>query len=604
MSQISRRKFLTGSAVVALGSTLAIAGCAPAGSDKGSGAHAADGAWVGSGMGKHGTMQMEVVTKEGAIERINVIESRETKGMGDVAIEQLSDLIVDNQTLNVDAVSGATLSSMAFLSAVEDALGQSGAKSSEWKKRDHAALALPNDLPLSADVIVVGAGGAGFAAAITAATSGKKVILLEKMGVVGGDTSLSGGEMAVPNNWIQVKDGIKDSPELLAADMLKGGDDKGDPALVKVIADGTFDSSQWLTYEAGVAWEHDCLFFGGHAVKRSIIPLGHTGSEMITKLTMRSDEIDALTVVNNMRVTDLVKDASGKVTSVKAKDTITGDPFTFEGKSVILTSGGFGSNVDMRVKYNPAMDASILSTDSVGATGDGLTMASALGANLIDMEYIQTYPTCDPQTGALLYVGDMRLESLAIMINKEGERFVEELDRRDVLSNAIKNQSGGMAYLLFNQAGADETGLLVTHADEYENLDSRKVIVKGDTLEEVCSAFGIDAANAQKTVDTWNQYCKDGKDTAFNYRGTLNPIDEGPYYILSYKPAVHYTMGGLHITVNAEVLDDAGAVIPGLFAAGEVAGHKMGTNRLGSCSMADIYTFGRIAGNNAVAFIG
>ncbi|MEG2201064.1 MAG: flavocytochrome c, partial [Raoultibacter sp.] len=603
MSQISRRNFLAGSAVAALGGTLALAGCAPAGGSKGGSAAAgSDGAWIGNGMGKHGTMQMEVVTKEGAIERINVIESRETKGMGDVAINQLSQLIVANQTLNVDTVSGATLSSMAFLTAVGEALDASGAKASEWKKRDHVTLALPEDMPKTADVIVVGAGGAGFAAAITAARAGKKVILLEKMGVVGGDTSLSGGEMAVPGNWIQQKEGVSDSAEALAADMLKGGDNKGDPALVKVIAEGTFDSAQWLTYEGGVAWEHNCLFFGGHSVKRSIIPMGHTGSEMITKLAMRSEEIETLTVLTNMRVMDLVKDALGKVTSVKAESAITGDTFTFEGKSVILTSGGFGSNVDMRVKYNPAMDASILSTDSVGATGDGLTMGSAIGANLIDMEYIQTYPTCDPQTGALLYVGDMRLESLAIMMNKEGDRFVEELDRRDVLSNAIKKQTDGMAYMLFNQKGADKSGLLVTHSDEYENLDSRKIIAKGDTLEAACEPFGVDAVELQKTVDTWNRYCKEGKDTAFNYRGELNPIDGGPYYVMSYKPAVHYTMGGLHINVNAEVLDESGAVIPGLFAAGEVAGHKMGTNRLGSCSMADIYTFGRVAGKSAVAY--
>ena len=183
---------------------------------------------------------------------------------------------------------------------------------------------------------------------------------------------------------------------------------------------------------------------------------------------------------------------------------------------------------------------------------------------------------CDPETGSLLYVGDVRLESRAIMVNKEGDRFVEELDRRDVLSNAIVEQTDGKAYMLFNQANADETGLLVTHEDEYENLEARKVIVKGDTLEAVCEPFGVDAAELAKTVEKWNQYCKDGNDPDFNFRGDFN--------------------------TDAQVLDDADAPIPGLYAAGEVAGHKMGTNRLGSCSMSDIYTFGRIAGKNAAAF--
>ncbi|WP_454946662.1 flavocytochrome c [Cryptobacterium curtum] len=603
MKDLSRRSFITAGALAAVGSAAALAGCAPKSGGKTASA-GSDGAWVGHGIGKHGDMDIEVVTEGGSITRINVLKSRETQGMGDVAIDELSQLIVDNQTLNVDTISGATLTSMAFLTAVGDALDQSGAQSSDWKKRDHAQLKSSQDIPTQADVVVIGAGGAGFAAAITAANAGKKVVLLEKLGVVGGDTSLSGGEMAVPGNWIQVTDGVADSPALLAADMLKGGDNVGDPALVDVIAQGALDSSQWLTFEGGVSWEHDLLFFGGHSVKRSIIPRGHTGSEMIVKLAARADEIDNLTVIRNMRVTSLSTDAAGAVNSVTAENQITKETITITARAVVLASGGFGSNVDMRVKYNPDMDSKILSTDSVGATGDGLTMASAIGADLIDMEYIQTYPTCDPETGALLYVDDMRLESRAIMVNKEGVRFVEELGRRDVLSNAIKNQTGGMGYMLWNQAAADETGLLIQHEDEYENLESRGIIVKGDTLEEVAGHFGIDASALKATVEHWNDMCAQGTDEDFGYRDKMTPIEGGPYYVNSYKPAVHYTMGGLHINTDAQVLDSAGNPIAGLFAAGEVAGHKMGTNRLGSCSMADIYTFGRIAGSQAAAYVG
>ncbi|ACU94707.1 flavocytochrome c [Cryptobacterium curtum DSM 15641] len=603
MKDLSRRSFITAGALAAVGSAAALAGCAPKSGSKTANA-GSDGAWVGHGIGKHGDMDIEVVTEGGSITRINVLKSRETQGMGDVAIDELSQLIVDNQTLNVDTISGATLTSMAFLTAVSDALDQSGAQSSNWKKRDHAQLKSNQDIPSQADVVVIGAGGAGFAAAITAANAGKKVVLLEKLGVVGGDTSLSGGEMAVPGNWIQVTDGVADSPALLAADMLKGGDNVGDPALVDVIAQGALDSSQWLTFEGGVSWEHDLLFFGGHSVKRSIIPRGHTGSEMIVKLAARADEIDNLTVIRNMRVTSLSTDAAGAVSGVTAENQITKETTAITARAVVLASGGFGSNVDMRVKYNPDMDSKILSTDSVGATGDGLTMASAIGADLIDMEYIQTYPTCDPETGALLYVDDMRLESRAIMVNKEGVRFVEELGRRDVLSNAIKNQTGGMGYMLWNQSAADETGLLVQHEDEYENLESRGIIVKGDTLEEVAGHFGIDASALKATVEHWNDMCAQGADEDFGYRDKMTPIEGGPYYVNSYKPAVHYTMGGLHINTDAQVLDSAGNPIAGLFAAGEVAGHKMGTNRLGSCSMADIYTFGRIAGSQAAAYVG
>ncbi len=197
-------------------------------------------------------------------------------------------------------------------------------------------------------------------------------------------------------------------------------------------------------------------------------------------------------------------------------------------------------------------------------------------------------------------MGDVRLENYGILVNEEGDRFVEELGRRDVISNAIKSQTDGVAYLLFDQKAADNTGLLETHADEYENSEARGVIVKGDTIEEVAKAQGVDPAELQATVEQWNGYCAEGSDPDFSYSGTeMNTIEEGPFYLMACKPAVHYTMGGLHITPEAEVLTVDEEVIPGLYAAGEVAGHKMGTNRLGSCSMTDIYTFGRIAGKNA-----
>lgn len=602
MERFSRRQFITGGAVAALGGTLALAGCAPSGSSnaKGSnGAGSGSSAGIGSGMGKHGQFDVEVMVTDGNLDRITVLNSRETPGMGDVAMEELTQLIVDNQTLNVDTVSGATLSSMAFIGAVSDALDQAGQKSSDWRKRDKVTPA-QTELPASADVVVVGGGGAGFAAAITAANAGKSVVLLEKMGVFGGDTALSGGEMAAPGNWIQVQEGIADSPDALAKDMLEGGDNAGDPALVQIIAEGALDSSQWLTFEGGISWKHDLMQFGGHNTKRSIIPITHSGSEMTTKLTKRAGEIDTLTLAKNSPAVELVKSGDA-ITGVKVKNTVTGKESTIACKAVVLASGGFGSNIDMRVKYNPAMDDSILSTDSVGATGDGITMGEAAGANLIDMQYIQTYPTCDTQTGALLYVGNMRLENRAICVNKEGDRFVEEMERRDVISNAIKEQTDGIGYMIFSQDGLDHTDIATVNAAEMDGLFGRGQLAKGETIAEACEPFGIDAAELQKTVEKWNGYCKDGADPDFNYRAALNPIEGGPYYILAYKPSVHYTMGGLHINTDAQVLDSDGAPIPGLFAAGEQAGHKMGTNRLGSCSITDVFVFGRVAGANAAA---
>ncbi|MEY8562069.1 flavocytochrome c [Eggerthellaceae bacterium 3-80] len=613
MKRFTRRQFVAGGAVAALGSTLAMAGCAPMSHDEalekeknaatnGSGNSEGGVTAIGQGMGKHGNFDVEVSMKDGAIDRITVLDSRETPGMGDVAMNKLTKAIIDNQTLAVDTISGATLSSMAFLTAVGSALDTLGESSEDWKNRDQVAWQSDVEVPDQTDVVVIGAGGAGFAAAITAANEGKSVVLLDKMGVYGGDTALSGGEMAVPGNWIQVTQGVEDSPDNLIEDMLVGGDNKGDPELVAIIANGALDSANWLTYEGGVSWKHDLMQFGGHNIKRSIIPITHSGSEMTTKLTNRVNTIDEIVLVDNLKATELVQDDSGAITGVKVENQVTGEEKTISCNAVVLATGGFGSNIEMRVQYNPDMDDKILSTDSVAAQGDGIVMAQAVGADTIDMEYIQTYPVCDPETGALLYVGDVRLENYGILVNKEGERFVQELDRRDVISNGIKSQTDGVAYLLFDQKAADETGLVEQHADEYENSESRGVIVKADTLEEVANTQGVDPDALQATVDQWNEYCANGEDPDFNYSAEMNTIDEGPYYLMACKPAVHYTMGGLHITPEAEVLSVDEEVIPGLYAAGEVAGHKMGTNRLGSCSMSDIYTFGRIAGKNAANY--
>lgn len=608
MSNLSRRNFLVGGAVAALGGSLALAGCADNSGASSSTATADEStatsggqSWTGSAIGKGGTVEMEVITQGDIIERINVINARESYGVGDVAIETLTNLVVENQTLNVDAVSGATVSSVAFLSAVSDALDAAGMDSGAWAKRDKAVPQLPADLSTDVDVVVVGAGGAGYAAAITAAMEGKKVVLLEKLGVTGGDTILSGGAMAVPNNWFQKAAGIEDSPEKLAEDMLVGGDHIGDPELVNVIAQGANESLDWLIFEGGVAWQPYQRFFGGHSVARALIPMGNHGGELIVKLDKRAGLIEDLTVLSNVKADSLVQDASGAISGLKASSTVSDETIDFTCKAVVLASGGFGSNVEMRVKYNPDMDEKILSTDSVGATGDGHIMAEEIGANLLDMQYIQTYPTCDTQTGALLYVGNMRLEARSILVNKEGDRFVEELERRDVISNMIKEQTDGTGYLVFNQENADQTDILKINDSEYESLEARGLIVKADTLEEACEPFGIDATELQATVDRWNQFCADGEDADFHFRDDLNPINDGPYYVLACKPAVHYTMGGLQINTNAEVLDTAGAPIKGLYAAGEVAGHKMGTNRLGSCSITDIFVFGRIAGKNAAS---
>lgn len=590
-----KRLFIFLLAVIML---ISAVGCSKEVTTAGSGANAIkNGTYKGTGGGKGGEISVEVTIEDDMIKAIKVLNQNETAGL-DSAIDILTKEIIANNSLDVDAVSGATVTSNGFIEAVKSALAAANATPDMLKKiQATAQTGTKEDVTETHDIVIIGAGGAGLAAAIEAKEAGADVIVLEKMPVAGGNTLISGAEYAASNNWLQQKEGIKDSVELHIKDTLAGGDNKNNPDLVRVVAENALAGAIWLRDEVGVVWEDELMQFGGHSVKRSLVPQGASGKEIITKELKKAKDMN-IPVLLNTKATTLITDANGKVIGVEAegKD----KNYTFNtNKSVIIASGGFGSNVEMRVKYNPAIDGSILSTNSPGSTGDGIVMAENIGADLVGMEYIQTYPICDPLTGTLLYFDDARLYGHTIIVNKEGKRFVEELGRRDVMSMAIKAQTGNVCYELLDQKGFDASKLQENHGPEIEYLFKNKLLVKADTLEEAAAFFEIDAKEFKATVDKYNSYVKNGKDPEFNKRSLPSTIGTAPYYILKAAPAVHHTMGGIKINKNAQVINKDGKVIEGLFAAGEVTGGVHGTNRLGSNALADITVFGRIAGQNA-----
>jgi len=558
-----------------------------------------EGTYVGEAKGYRGEVKVEVKTSKNKIEEVKVIKNTDTPIISESAAKKVPEQIVKYQSLRVDGVSGATGTSRALTSAVRNALKNSGADLKELNKKPVIEAKKLVKETQNKDVVVIGAGGAGLVAAIEAKNNGaKNVIVLEKMAFAGGNTLISGGEYAAPNNWVQVKKGLKDSNDAFYNDILKGGDNEGDPKLVRVLADNALSGAEWLKDYINMTFEDRQMFFGGHSVERSLVPQGATGVEMISKLLAKAEELN-IPVLYETPATELIVD-KGRVTGVKA---VSEDKeYTFLAKDgVILATGGFGSNLEMRVKYNKDLDENILSTNTVGITGDGITMAEKIGAQLEDMPFIQTYPTCDPISGALLYFGDVRLVGGSILVNQEGKRFVEELERRDVISMAIKNQTGNAAYQFCDEAQVKLSGVAEHHADEVNYLFNNKLLVKADTIKEAADFFGIDAAELEKTVAKYNQYAKDGKDLEFNKRGKLTPFEaKGPFYIMKAVPAVHHTMGGVKIDENARVINTKGEVIKGLYGAGEVTGDIHGTNRLGSDAIADITVFGRIAGQNVV----
>ncbi|MEG1604943.1 MAG: flavocytochrome c [Clostridia bacterium] len=558
-------------------------------------AEGVSGTFEGTGTGKGGALSVKVTLENDVMTDIEVVSNGETPGFAD-AMDTLKANMISGNTADVDAVAGCSLTSKGFKDAVNAALTAAGATLVPVAV-EAAAVAEKQTIEETHDIVVIGAGGAGFCAAIEAKNAGADVILIEKMPMVGGNTLISGAEYAAPANWLQEKEGIEDNVELMVSDMLAGGDNKNDPALVRVVAEGALDGANWLRDEVGVVWEDELMFFGGHSVKRSLIPQGASGVEIITKESQKATAL-GIPVMLNTRATELITDESGKVVGVKAEGP-DANYIYHANKAVILTTGGFGSNVEMRVKYNPDIDGSILSTNSTGSMGDGIVMAENVGAALVDMQYIQTYPICDPLSGALLYFDDARLYGHSVIVNLEGKRFVEELGRRDVMSMAIKAQTGACCYEVIDQNGFDESKLQENHAAELEYLYSKDLLVKADTLDELAAAFGVDAAALKETVTNYNSYVDAGKDPEFNKRSMPSKIEKAPFYMIKAVPAVHHTMGGIKINDQAQVVGTDGQVIEGLYAAGETTGGVHGTNRLGSDALADITVFGRVAGKNA-----
>ena len=347
--------------------------------------------------------------------------------------------------------------------------------------------------------------------------------------------------------------------------------------------------------------------FGGHTVARAIVVKGGVGSQMVYKMYEKAHELGVKILVNT-QVESLMINADGRVVGVKAENK-SGQSLTFNAEyGVILASGGFAGNPEMRVKYREDLGPSVKTTNAPGHLGSGILMAEEIGAGTTHMEYIQTYPFCFPTTGKIAFVADTRMYG-APMVNIEGKRFVNENDRRDVVSKMILAQSDSYGYMVWDKNILDEARTLEIYGKEYQKLVDDKVLIEADTLDEAADFFGIDKDGLAKTISDYNSYAADflnnGTDTKvadkeFHRNAKMAEIKSGPFYIQKVVPAVHHTMGGLSIDVDTRVLTPEGNVISGLYAAGEVVGGIHGSNRLGGNALTDITVFGKLAGETVV----
>ena len=553
---------------------------------------------TGTGVGKDGDIKVQVTFDANKIQSIKVLSQNENPVLAEKVFTDLKDNVVKTNSTDLDAISGATFSSKGFLAAVKGAAKKAGVTLTKdgQKSLKNAASMIP--AKSTYDVVVVGAGGAGFAAAIEAKNTGASVVMLEKMPTVGGNSLISGAEMNAARNWVQPKLGIlDDSAERHAQDTYIGGDKKGDLEVIRTMTGNALSAAKWARDYIGVRFEPDNLFmFGGHTRKRALIPYGQTGTELITKLYAKANELK-IPVITNMKAVELIKDASGRVVGVKA--TMNGQNYEFDAKGgVVLATGGFGHNAAMVKKYDPSLDERFKSTDSPSATGEALYMAERAGAELVNMQYIQTYPICDPVSGSIELIADARFDG-AILINQKGQRFVEELGRRDVISHAILAQPGSYCWVLWNDKIGNISKTVEAHPDEYSVFTKTGTMKTCGDLKCIAEFTKIPYSNLKATIDRVDSMTGPGNDKDFHNRGGLVDMSQGKYYVVKAVPSIHHTMGGIRINPKSQALDKNGKVIPGLYAAGEVTGVTHGTNRLGGNAYADILVFGRIAGEGA-----
>ena len=362
-----------------------------------------------------------------------------------------------------------------------------------------------------------------------------------------------------------------------------------DPELVKVLAEKSADGVKWVTENGGDLSEVG--MFGGASVKRIHKPTGGSavGPMLVKMFNENMDKLNIPVLLETKADQIIVED--GKIAGVKASNK--DGEFTIDCKAVVLATGGFAGNAEMVVEYNPALTG-FGTTNHAGATGDGIAMAKELGAQLVDIEQIQTHPTVHPETQTM-YTEAVRGNG-AILVNKEGKRFVNELLTRDVVSEAILAQTDKESYIVFDQKVRDGLSAI-------EKYISAGIIYEADTIEGLAEQIGVDATALKATMDTYAGYQAAGNDAEFGRESMEEPLTTAKYYAGLCAPAVHHTMGGVKINTNTEVLKEDGSSIPGLFAAGEVTGGVHGANRLGGNAVTDIVVFGRIAGENAAKYV-
>lgn len=559
------------------------------------------GTYSAASQGFHGEIKLDVTVDAEKITDIVVVEQTETEGIGTAALPVLVDAVLAHQTIGVDSVSGATVTSEAFKAAMQDALTQAGA---DMEKMTAAVQA--GDLEavtLEADAVVAGAGAAGLSAALALVQKGHSVILLEKTGVIGGASAMAGsGTMATGSTW-QKEDGYEDSPEKLVEDMMKNGHEKNDRATVELFANTIGQAFDWLVAEDGAAVPYQR---SGNP-SRSYSGVGR-GAGVCKSLADTFTAAGGTLLVNTPATELIVTD--GAVTGVKAQGN--GKDYTIDAKAVILATGGYGANDELV----PDEYKAFVYAGHAGAEGDAIAMVKGLDADLLSMELINTQPNsmilpsglgqyCNPGVSKAYAAG-------GFMVNQDGERFFNESGNAWDLMQAMKQNTA--QYLIMDQAAFDGFNAGMTGSNIYsmENVEEwlkddyagQPVMKTADTLEALAEKLGVSADAVTASAAAFNEVAAKGETDAFGRKIEVAQSEEGPYYALQMHIRYYASLGGLHINDSMQVLNTAQAPIPGLYAAGEVVGGLEGDVYMGATLFGWAIASGYNAGNAVSAAIG
>ncbi len=581
------------------------------------------GTYTGVAKGMYDGVTVEVTVSETAIEDIKVTEHQET-APGFPAIDKIPQQIVDAQSIEVDAISGATMTSNGIKDAVKVALTEAGAniedfskpvEKEESKTSDYfpmmGSYEVPEKWDESHEIIVVGGGFAGLAAAYAAAENGADVALIEKLSTTGGNSAINGGQYAAYTSSraeeLQKALNIEpDTAEKHIEDTIVGGDNMSNPDLVKNMV---YASPFYLNLllENGLVIRETIARPGGHYGYRTYVTEDQVGSDITNlQLKMLKDTKADIQLETKMVEIYRTRDEDNKVVGIRVA---TKDGYkTMEAtKGVILATGGFGANIEMRETQVPYLDEKLPTTNNPAvSTGEGLYLAQAVGANTTQMSNIQRYPFANPENGVLdkYAVWPFTGPSFGVVyVDYNGNRYVNEGERRDVCANAAVATGFDSTYAIFTR-----DVISFAKDEELEEGLATGRVLKGETFEELAQAINelaikgnyptVTAENLAKTIESHNSYIDNGIDEEFGkvMSNTMIKMEAGPYYALPQFPSVHHTMGGLVIDDHTRVYDIYGQVIPNLYAAGEVTGGVHGTNRLGSNADADACGFGYISG--------